>query len=431
MPLTQEDVSKFASESIAAEHSQPVPQKKKANPVVLTALVLAVVLLGGGSAWWLANNGREETDDAYVEGHISYVSSRIAGTVTQVLVDEHERVKTGQPLVVLDPKDQQAKLQESTASLQESQSQIQAAQSKINQATLSAQGETSSAMGDISSVQATITSARAAVLQMQDQVRQAEARVNELKAQEEYARTDFSRYETAWSSKAVTKQAYDKANQSLIMAIAQKDQSEQSLRQYKKQELQAESKVQEEIGRLDKAKGTLTTAHSKEAEEAVDEAQYKSALASASRAQANVDEAQLQLSYAKIAAPVDGRVGRKSVEVGQRVEPGQALMSVVQDNTWIIANYKETQLGKMRVGQKVEAKLDTFPEHTFTGTVCSLGPASGAKFSMLPPDNATGNFTKIVQRIPVKILFDAKSLEGYSSRISPGMSCLVTVLTKD
>ncbi|HEY9777731.1 MAG TPA: HlyD family secretion protein [Planktothrix sp.] len=413
-----------------ADVSVDEPKKKKPNPVLLAGLVMAIVLVVGGSIWWVQSNGKEETDDAYVEGHISYVSPRIASNVTQVMVDENQRVKTGQLLIVLDSKDQQADLAEATASQQEAVDQATAAQSKIRQTDLSAQGQTSQAMGDISTVQADISSARSAVLQAKDSVRQAEARVREERAKEEFSRSDFERYKTAWANSAVTKQAYDKASQSLDMAIATKEQAEQNLRQSRKLEVQAEAKVQSEIGRLDKSKGMLTTAQSMQAEKAVDEAQYKSSLASENRYKANVEAAQLKLSYTKIWAPVDGRIGKKSVEVGQRVEPGQALFSIVQDDCWIIANFKETQVGKMRQGQPVEIKIDSFPNHTFTGKVDSLGPASGAKFSMLPPDNATGNFTKIVQRIPIKIKFDQSSVGEFKSRISPGMSCLVTVETK-
>jgi membrane fusion protein (multidrug efflux system) len=428
---TLEDVSKVEISAVPDVLGKAEKEKKKKpNPVAVTAAILAVVLSIVGTVWWFQMSGREETDDAYVEGHISYVSSRIAGTVTKVLVDEHARVKTGQLLVVLDPKDQQAKLHQNVASLQEAQDQASAAQSKISQTALSAQGETVQAMGDISSAQADITSARAAVLQAKDMVHQCQAKVKEQRAQEEYARTDFGRYETAWANRAVTKQAYDKAHQNVVMAIAQREQAEENLRQGKKQELQAEAKVLGEMGRLDKSKGMLTTAQSVKAEQAVDEAQYKSSLASVSRRKADLDEAQLQLSYTQILAPVDGRVGKKSVEVGQRVDAGQALMSVVQDDAWIIANYKETQVGKMHVGQPVEIKIDSFAERTFSGKVASLGPASGAKFSMLPPDNATGNFTKIVQRIPVKIRFDENEIRDYKERIAPGMSCVVNVLTK-
>jgi len=267
-------------------------------------------------------------------------------------------------------------------------------------------------------------------MEANDQMNQAKSRLKELIAQEEYARVDFERYQTAYANRAVTKQQYDKASQSLQVAIAQREQAEQNLSQSKQQKAQAEAKVQEAIARLDKSKGMLTSAQAMSAQKTVDESQYLSNLASIKHYKAALDQANLQLSYTQIHAPVEGRIGKKSVEVGQRVEPGQTLMSVVQDKIWIMANYKETQVGKMRVGQPVEIKVDTFPERTFKGTVDSLGPASGAKFSMLPPDNATGNFTKIVQRIPVKIFLDEQSLGEYRDRLAPGMSCLVTVLIR-
>ena len=267
-------------------------------------------------------------------------------------------------------------------------------------------------------------------MEANDQMNQAKSRLKELIAQEEYARVDFERYQTAYANRAVTKQQYDKASQSLQVAIAQREQAEQNLSQSKQQKAQAEAKVQEAIARLDKSKGMLTSAQAMSAQKTVDESQYLSNLASIKHYKAALDQANLQLSYTQIHAPVEGRIGKKSVEVGQRVEPGQTLMSVVQDKIWIMANYKETQVGKMRVGQPVEIKVDTFPERTFKGTVDSLGPASGAKFSMLPPDNATGNFTKIVQRIPVKIVLDEQSLGEYRDRLAPGMSCLVTVLIR-
>lgn len=404
--------------------------RRRLNPVAITSFVLTILLMVAGAFWWHHTTGREETDNAYVEGHISYVSPRISGTVTKVLVEEHQPVKSGQLLVVLDPRDQQVKQSESRALLEQAEKQAVAAQNKIRQTTLSALGETSQANGDISAVRADIAAARSAVMEANDQTNQAKARLKELGAQEEYARVDFERYQTAYTNRAVTKQQYDKASQSLQVAIAQREQGEQNLSQCKQRRAQAEAKVQEAMARLDKSKGMLTSAQALSAQKTVDESQYLSTLASIKHYKAALSEADLQLSYTQIHAPVEGRIGKKSAEVGQRVEPGQTLMSVVQDKIWIMANYKETQVGKMRVGQPVEIKVDTFPERTFKGTVDSIGPASGAKFSMLPPDNATGNFTKIVQRIPVKIVFDGQSLADYRDRVTPGMSCLVTVLLR-
>jgi membrane fusion protein (multidrug efflux system) len=145
---------------------------------------------------------------------------------------------------------------------------------------------------------------------------------------------------------------------------------------------------------------------------------------------AALEEAKLQLSYTLIKAPASGRIGRKSIEAGQRVQIGQPLMAIVEDKPWVVANFKETQLQNMRTGQRVEVEIDTFPKHEFYGYVDSLAPGSGNEFALLPPDNATGNFTKIVQRIPVKIVLDQDSVRGYENLLSPGMSSIVTVATK-
>ena len=144
-------------------------------------------------------------------------------------------------------------------------------------------------------------------------------------------------------------------------------------------------------------------------------------------ASAQLKEVELQLSYTEIMSPAAGRVGRKNVEVGHRVQPGQALLAVVQPAVWVTANFKETQLGELRPGQHVELRVDTFPKTVFTGRVESIAPASGAQFALLPPDNATGNFTKIVQRVPVKIVFDEDSVRGFSGSLIPGMSVCVKV----
>lgn len=145
--------------------------------------------------------------------------------------------------------------------------------------------------------------------------------------------------------------------------------------------------------------------------------------------QAEYDQAKLQLEYTQITAPVDGHIGTRGVESGEHVAPGQALLALVEDNPWIVANFKEGQVSKIRVGQEVDIKVDAVPEHHFTGKVNSISPGSGATFALLPPDNATGNFTKVVQRIPVKILFDAESVKGYEKRLAAGMSTVVVVHT--
>jgi membrane fusion protein (multidrug efflux system) len=178
---------------------------------------------------------------------------------------------------------------------------------------------------------------------------------------------------------------------------------------------------------LTQAQGQLQVAKASAVQTKVSEHQFDTDLATVEHAKAALEEARLNLSYTTIVAPITGRVGKKTVEEGQRIEPGQPLMTIVSDNPWVVANYKETQLAHMRAGQKVDIKIDSFPDHKFEGYVLSFSPASGQSFAVLPSDNATGNFTKIVQRLPVKILFTADSIRGYEDRLAPGLSVISTV----
>ncbi|HLO49690.1 MAG TPA: HlyD family secretion protein, partial [Kamptonema sp.] len=177
-------------------------------------------------------------------------------------------------------------------------------------------------------------------------------------------------------------------------------------------------------------RGGLQQAQASGQQTQVNRSQYNAALGAIAQSEATLKDAQLQLSYTNITAPAAGLIGRKSVEVGQRVQPGTPLMAIVSNEYWVTANFKETQLTNLKPGQKVEIKLDAFPNRIFEGRIDSFSPASGAQFALLPPDNATGNFTKIVQRIPVKVVFDAESIKGYELRIVPGMSAVVNVEIK-
>lgn len=408
------------------ETAAPAPRRGKRRLMIPGAILLCV-LAAASVIWWHFASMREETDDAYIDGHISNISSRIAGTVTSVKVEENQRVHLGQLLVELDPRDYEVVVEQNQAALERDLHEANAAKSKIGQSSLSALGKTTEAAGDINAMEADIASARAALLQAQDKVRQAESRVKEQQAQLEFAKTDFDRYKMVYENHAVTKQQYDKARQSMDVYAAQLRQAQDSLEERRKEELVAKANIDQAIGHWNKSRGSLTTAKASEHQAHIDSEQYASALAAIKKDEAALKQSQLQLSYTRITAPVDGKIGRKSVEIGQRVEPGQALMSLVQDDYWITANFKETQVGKMRVGQPVEVSIDAFGDRKFKAVVESVSPASGAKFSMLPPDNATGNFTKVVQRIPIRIRLDKRDLSALRERLAPGMSCIVTV----
>jgi membrane fusion protein, multidrug efflux system len=409
----------------------PPSQSKPGRHKYFLMLASAIVVCGAiGLTCWIYAQGQEETDDSYVDGHITTISARVAGTVTHVLVEDNQLVKINQPLVRLDPSDYQVRVDQLTAAVNVADKSTLASQSKIGQSSLSAKGQAIQAAGSINSSGADLERSNAALLAAQAAERQAASHVRQQEAQVAFAKSDYDRYKTVYANRAVTKQQYDRALESWNVAQAQLKEAEDALDQAKRKVFQAAADIKDATAHQLTSQGQYTSALAAEKQTDVDKHQYQSNLAAIDQARFDLKQAQLQLSYTKIDAPVAGRVGQRTVEVGQRIEVEQALMAIVQPHPWVTANFKETQLNKMRVGQKAEIRIDAIPGKVFKGQVDSLSPASGAKFSVLPPDNATGNFTKVVQRIPIKIAFDKDSLGDYGPRISPGMSCTTTVIFK-
>jgi membrane fusion protein (multidrug efflux system) len=213
------------------------------------------------------------------------------------------------------------------------------------------------------------------------------------------------------------------------VAQAALDASKANLSQSQARYNQMRSTVSGNVSRVTQARGTYQGAEAQALQVDVAKSQYQNSLDQIKVAEDAVRQAKLNLAYTEIKAPAAGRVGRKTVEAGQRIQPGEPLMSIVPEQVWVIANFKETQLKHMQPGQPATVDIDAFPDHDFRGWVDSFSPASGAQFAMLPPENATGNFTKIVQRIPVKIMLDPKTVKGYQDRLVPGMSVVITVNT--
>jgi len=397
----------------------------------LSGLGLGAVVVGGfGYRWWQYASSHESTDNTIVAGHIHQVSSRINGTVADVLVNDNQLVQKGQLLVKLDPRDYQNKVQQVQASLLAAQRQANAAQASVNLASQNAAASTTQAQGNISSAVATISTAAAAVKEAQAGIPAAQAQVAQAQANLQKAQADYNRYNSLYQQGAVPRQQLDTARAAYQVALAQRNSAQQEVAQAQAKLAQAQEGVTRAQAELATSKGGLQQARAGGVQTQVNRSQYEAAQAAIAQSQANLKDAQLQLAYINITAPSAGRVGRKSVEVGQRVQPGQPLMAIVDNQYWVVANFKETQLEGMQPAQPVEIKLDAFPHHPFIGRVDSISPASGATFALLPPDNATGNFTKIVQRIPVKVVFDPQSIQGYESRIVPGMSAEVSVEVK-
>jgi membrane fusion protein, multidrug efflux system len=412
------------------EHSpsSEVAPRKRPVKLMLAAVGVGAIASGAfGYNWWQYAATHVETDNATVAGHLHPIAARIPGTVQQVLVDDNQWVSKGQLLVKLDPSDYQIKLRQAMADLNAAQQKANTAQVNIALSSKNAQASTTQAQGDIGGAVATIDRAQAQVAEAQAGVPKAQAELAQAEANLTKAQTDYDRYTTLFQQGAISRRDLDTAKQTYDVAVAQRNSAQEGVRQAQAKVAQAQQGVATAQAGLTASQGSLEQAEAKGIQTEVSRSDLGTAKAAIVQAQVALKNATQQLSYTNIVAPADGRIGKKTVEVGQQVQATTPLMSLVSNQYWITANFKETQLEKMHPGQRVEIELDAFPHHKFYGQVDSLSPASGAEFALLPPDNATGNFVKVVQRIPVKVVFDAQSLQGYENAIAPGMSAKVTV----
>jgi membrane fusion protein (multidrug efflux system) len=427
-------VVETASVSPPVETPAPPKQRRKLSKksLLLGGLAIGAVIAGSyGYHLWQFAAAHEETDNAYITADVHPINARIAGTVIAVSVADNQQVDQGGILVRLDPRDYEVSLEQAKAALNAAQYQANVAQENINIVATNAQGQTTQAQGNLDAAVASIANAQAALSEAQAGVPAAQAQLAQVEANLVKAKLDYDRYTQLTAAGAIPRAQLDAAQATYQATLAQRQANQEQVQQAQARVVQAQQNLSSAEAKMSATRGTLQQANATTQQTQVNRRQYQAALAAIAQAEAQVKTAQLQLSYTTIAAPTDGQVGNKTVQIGQRVQPGQTLMSVVSLQPWIVANFKETQLENLQPGQTVEIKLDAFPDHTFTGKVDSLSPASGAKFALLPPDNATGNFTKIVQRIPVKIVFDAASLRDYESRVTPGMSAVVTVQIRE
>ena len=414
---------------VTPDTQAPAAPRKRPIKAILAGVGIGGAIVAGsfGYHYWQFASTHQSTDNATVTGNIHPISSRIAGTVDQVLVDDNQTVSTGQSLIKLDPRDYQIKLQQAQTDLEAARQKANTAQVSIGLAAQNAQAANTQAQGGIGSAVAAIASAQAQVSEARSGIPQAQAQVAQTDANLQKAQTDLTRFQDLYGSGAIARRDLDTAQQAFAVARAQKAAADQGVAQAQAKLAQAQQGVATAKAGLSSSQGGVQEAQAKNVQTTVSRSDYQTAQTAINQAQVALKNASLQLSYVNITAPVAGRVGRKTVQVGQSVQPGSPLLAIVDNQYWVNANFKETQLEKMRSGQVAEVKLDAFSSKTFRGHLESLSPASGASFALLPPDNATGNFTKVVQRVPVRVTLDADSIRGYESFITPGMSAEVTV----
>ena len=358
-------------------------EKKQTNTKFIIILVVLVVLGGGyGTYKYMHSLAHEQTDDAQIEKNMNPIIPRVSGYVSKVYIKDNDFVKKGDTLFTIDKKDFQLKIAEATATL------------------AAAEGNFEVSRADISSALASVSASDATVQSASGSIESAKIKLAQITS-------DYNRYNNLYKSHTITKQQYEQASTAKQEAENQVRilQQQQKASAYQKSVIIAKSKASDKLTEV--------------------------AAANIKRAQALLDAANLNISYTVITAAIDGQVSKIDIQPGQLVQPGQSLFYIINNKeAWVIANFKETQLNKMVMGQKVTLKVDAYPDYDFQGTITSFSPATGSRFSILPPDNATGNFVKTIQRLPVKISLDASNDAEKIKLLRPGMNVDVDVHVK-
>ena len=375
-------------------------------------LVIALVVLG---LWWHSTFS-EDTDDATVDGHLIQVSARVSGQVQSVSVEENQFVHKGDVIAQLDPRDYEVAVENAKAALLSAQANAEAA--RVNVPITSVNTGTTLTAAD-----ANLSGSRSTVVAAERQLESARAKVAKAEAGNTRAQADLLRYKPLIEKDVISKQQWD-------AAVADADAEKAQLADAKAGEEAAIEQVKVARDREKQSAAQLKFAETGPEQVAAQSARARQALAMVAQAQAQLDEAQLKLGYTKIVAPADGIVSRKGVEINQNVAAGQDMVTLVQlDDLWVTANFKETQLKHMKEGQDAEIKVDATGK-TYHGVVKQIGGATGSVLSLFPAENATGNYVKVVQRVPVRIDFKDLKNEDGDHKLRPGLSVEPTVYVK-
>ena len=382
------------------------PSRTQSPGFRIAVLIALVVLLVVGFFAYRYFTSYESTDDAQVDGHINSVSARISGHVIKLNVQDNQYVQAGTVLVEIDRTDYQVAYERAKADFADAQAAATAAGVTVPITSVNTNSQ-------ISASEADVASARAGIQAAQQQFQAAKAQLQQAEANNVKAQNDLARYKQLVEKQEISQQQYDQATASAQAGAAGVEAARATADA-------ADQQVTQAKGRLVQAEANWRYANTAPKQMQISQAKAQSALAQVERMKASLDQAELNLQYTKIVAPVNGVVSDRTVEVGQNVAPGQELMKVINlEDIWITANFKETQLREMKPGQRVTIEADAYGSK-YNGKVDSIAGASGARFSLLPPENATGNYVKVVQRVPVKIVLDPGS--NRNQQLRPGLS---------
>jgi membrane fusion protein (multidrug efflux system) len=398
-------------------------------PRRLLILGVVVALAAGAVVMWLSSLGHVSTDDAQVDGHIIPVSAKIPGNIAEVLVDDNQQVKQGQPLVRIDPRDYQAKVDQARAALAFAESQANGATVNVPLTRDTTLSGTSSAEAQFNAVQAQYEEAKLDYQRASTTgVAFARSNVNTAQANYDRAEADLSRMQPLVDKVEISRLQFDSYVAAARMAESELQAAKDKLNSATQDADTKKAAMLTAQARIEQARAGVGEARANQQQVNVRTADVASANANIAQARANLETAQLNLSYTTIVAPMDGVVTKKTAEPGQIIQPGQGMMMIVPlQEVWVTANFKETQLADVHQGQKAEVKADLGGKK-FSGHVDSIAGATGTRMSLLPPENATGNYVKVVQRIPVKIVLDP--IPGGNRTLRPGMNVEATIYIK-
>ena len=393
--------------------------------IAIGVVLIALVVTG---VWLWATAGRESTDDAQVDAHVTPISTRVGGMVLDVPVKENQQVDAGAVLAVVDPRDYQVALAKAQAELATAEADASAARVNIPITSTATAGNVSNARGGVEQAQAGIETAQRGVDAANARLVTAQAREREAEANAVRTAKDVERFKTLLSKDEISQQQYDAAVAAADAARASSDSAKSQVAEAQAGISVAQSQLMQARAGSAQASAQLQTAQTGPEQVAAQRARAASADARVLQQRAAVQQAELNLQYATVKAPVKGIVSKKTVEVGQVVQPGQPLLTIIPlEEVWVTANFKETQLESMRSGQPATIEVDAYGGREFKAHVESLAAATGSRFSLLPPENATGNFVKVVQRVPVRIVIDQK--QDAEQLLRPGMSVTAKVYT--
>lgn len=446
-PATEPEVKGQDADPTEAENA---PKKSRKVPILIGASVLIIAVVAG-TIYWLYARQYESTDDAFIDGDVVQISPKVAAYVAKVYVKSNQSVHKGDLLIELNTQDYQARLEQAKAQLRTAEAQKSSSQASVDLTRKTTEATQAQANSNVETARSNVQQTKAAagakqslINQAQSAVKTAQANLAQIKATApqvesnlKLAQIEFRRRQKLYNNGDISRQIFDQATNALQAAQSQYNAAlkEIDAAASRVNEAQANVAVTQENYRqslaqvnltqsqVSESNGRLQDANAAPERIAVTESQVDTSQASIEQAKTAIHQAELDLSYTKIYAPEDGFIARKNVEEGQFVQPGAALMAIsLSSDIWVMANFKETQLELMRVGQAVDIEVDAYPNEIFHGKIESFQLGTGSRFSVLPTENATGNYVKVVQRVPVKIIFDQQPSEDKAHLLAPGMS---------